>query len=178
MSSPALQIVDLEEHDLKSLIRIDAEVYPEPWSKKLWRAELSRSERVYLAAIAGDELVGYAGALLAVDDAHVTTIVASPDHQRRGIGSRLLLELVERCVSLGATGLTLEVRAANTAAQAMYRQFGMTPVGVRKGYYQPDDEDALVMWAREIDQPEYRARLSVIAEALDDGRAGESEAVA
>ena len=59
----------------------------------------------------------------------------------------------------GATALTLEVRVSNRGAQELYRRYGFSSVGARKGYYQDNGEDALVMWARDIDAPEYRALL-------------------
>ena len=61
-----------------------------------------------------------------------------------------------------ARAMTLEVRMSNTGAQALYRRFGFSPVGVRKGYYQETNEDALVMWVHEVDRPEYADLLDGI----------------
>ncbi len=55
----------------------------------------------------------------------------------------------------------------NTAAQALYRRFGFAPVGVRKNYYAETGEDAIIMWARDIDTPAYAERLSQIEARLD-----------
>jgi ribosomal-protein-alanine N-acetyltransferase len=170
-SSPELRIVDLEEGHLRAVMKIDASAYAQPWSKRLWKAELSRSGRVYLAAMADGRLLGYAGALVADDEAHVTTIVSAPDARRKGVGTHLMVGLIDRCLAMGATALTLEVRIGNDAAQAMYRRFGMAPVGIRKGYYEPDSEDALVMWAHDIDHPEYRERIDSICGSLEQSGA-------
>jgi ribosomal-protein-alanine N-acetyltransferase len=110
--------------------------------------------------------VGFAGALLAAGDLHVVTIATDPVHTRSGIATRLLHELIERGIAMGAHALTLEVRASNHAAQALYRRFGLAPVGIRKGYYDPDGEDAIIMWADDITTPEYRTRLDAIAETF------------
>ena len=67
---------------------------------------------------------------------------------------------------MGATALTLEVRVSNKGAQDLYRRFGFGPVGVRKNYYQEINEDALVMWAHEIDQPEYQELLASIERTI------------
>ncbi|MDH3518576.1 MAG: ribosomal-protein-alanine N-acetyltransferase, partial [Acidimicrobiia bacterium] len=75
----------------------------------------------------------------------------------------------EAALAGGARSLTLEVRSSNKAAQALYRRFGMAPVGVRKQYYR--DEDALIMWAHEIDGDDYTARLDGIRSSLIGGQA-------
>lgn len=144
-------------------MRIDARVYPTPWSRKLWIAELQRENRIYLAAHRQKKLVGYVGALVADEDVHIMTVVADPDHQQLGIGTRLLIEVIDRSVKAGCTALTLEVRATNEPARALYKRFAMVPAGVRRGYYQPTGEDALVMWVRDIDSDSYRERMARIA---------------
>jgi [ribosomal protein S18]-alanine N-acetyltransferase len=71
-----------------------------------------------------------------------------------------LLALARDAVGRGATALTLEVRLSNKAAQEMYRRFGFVPVGIRKGYYADTGEDALVMWAYEVNGPPYSQLLN------------------
>lgn len=165
-----VDVVALERRHLRRVMAIDAQVYPEPWSRRLWLVELERSHRIYLAAETGRgrarSLVGYAGAMVSGDDVHVMTIVADPAAQRRGIGTLLMTELITRGVEAGASALTLEVRVSNEPAKALYRRFGLAPAGVRRGYYEPDGEDALIMWAHDIDAEEYRSRLDAIAGRL------------
>src|SRR3546814_19973189 len=96
--------------------------------------------------------------MLVAGDGHVTNVGVDPGHRRQGIATRLMLELVRRGLEEGAEALTLEVRASNTAAQELYRHFGFVPAGVRKNYYSDANEDALIMWATDIDNPEYRYR--------------------
>ena len=60
----------------------------------------------------------------------------------------------------GATALTLEVRPSNHGAQELYRRFGFAPAGMRKLYYRDPDEDGLIMWAHDIDEPAYLTRLA------------------
>ena len=83
--------------------------------------------------------------------------------------------LAREAIARGATAITLEVRMSNVGAQEMYRRFGFGPVGVRKNYYQEVNEDALVMWVHEVDQPEYAALLDSIERThpgRDDHRRG------
>jgi ribosomal-protein-alanine N-acetyltransferase len=74
-----------------------------------------------------------------------------------------MIELVTRGVEAGASALTLEVRVSNEPAKALYRRFGLAPAGVRRGYYEPDGEDALIMWAHDIDAEDYRSRIDALA---------------
>jgi ribosomal-protein-alanine N-acetyltransferase len=99
-------------------------------------------------------------------DGHVTTIAVDPAWHRVRIGQRLLLQLTRQAIGRGATALTLEVRVGNDPAQALYRGFGYSPAGVRKGYYVETGEDALVMWAHDVDSDEYARRLDSIAAAI------------
>jgi ribosomal-protein-alanine N-acetyltransferase len=71
-------------------------------------------------------------------------------------------------LELGSRHLTLEVRVGNEPAIALYRRFGMAPVGVRRNYYPETGEDALVMWVRDIDSPTYDQRLAAIEASLPD----------
>lgn len=155
-----MQIVEMRRRHLRGVLRIEQQVYPRPWTHGLFSSELAlRTTRAYFVAKVGREIVGYGGVMMSLTDGHVTTIAVDPKWHRRGIGTRLLLVLARAAIERGATALTLEVRLSNKAAQAMYRRFAFTPVGVRKGYYADTGEDALVMWAYEVDRPAYRDLL-------------------
>ena len=127
--------------------------------------KLALDNREYIVATEGDAVVGYAGLLLIEDDAHVTTVAVNPEVRRRRLGTRLMLELVDLALERGAKHLTLEVRMSNASAQALYQRFGFAPVGLRKNYYR--DEDALVMWAIDIDTDEYAERIVQIRRSLE-----------
>ena len=153
----------MRRRHLRSVLRIEQQVYPRPWSLGLFMSELAmRTGRIYLVARVGPTVVGYAGLLFSLDDGHVTTIAVDPQWHRHKIGTRLLVVLAREAIARGAVSLTLEVRMSNTGAQEMYRRFGFGPVGVRKNYYQEVNEDALVMWAHEVDRPEYLELLAGI----------------
>jgi len=145
------------------VLRIENQVYPRPWSLGLFMSELAmRTGRIYLVARVGPAVVGYAGLLFSLEDGHVTTIAVDPQWHRAKVGTRLLLHLARRAIAAGAKNLTLEVRVSNEGAQAMYRQFGFAPAGVRKGYYVETNEDAIVMWAHDVNTAEYAERLAAI----------------
>ena len=150
--------------DVPAAVALEQSVYPEPWTEGVFSGELAQPNRTYLAAVEGDELIGYAGMMVVFEDAHVTTVSVSPDARGIGVGKRMMLLLVEAAIAAEAEHLTLEVRMSNESAQALYRKFGLAPVGVRKDYYL--DEDALIMWANDINEPEYRDRLEMIREEM------------
>lgn len=151
--------------DIPAAAAIEAAVYRQPWSPQVFMDELAQPSRTYLVAEAGGEVVGYGGLMEVGDEAHITTIVTDPSRRGERIGTRIMLGLVDAALVSTPKSLTLEVRSSNLAAQALYRRFGMAPVGVRKQYYL--DEDAVIMWAHDIDGPEYAARLAGIRASLE-----------
>jgi ribosomal-protein-alanine N-acetyltransferase len=162
-----VQVVAMRRRHLRAVLRIEGQVYPRPWSHSLFVSELAlRSTRAYVVAKVGRDVVGYAGLMMSINDGHITTIAVDPAWHRQGIGTRLLLALAREAVARDAAALTLEVRLSNTGAQAMYRRFGFTPVGVRKGYYADTGEDALVMWAYDVNTPGYLQLLDALERQL------------
>jgi len=154
-----LTVSPMRRRHLPDVLAIEAQVYPRPWSSRLFEDELERSGRVYLVARLGPTVVGYAGLLMIADDGHVATIAVDPAWHRHGIARSLLVELVRQAMELGANQLTLEVRVTNRGAQDLYRSLGFAPGGARKAYYADNGEDALVMWAHDIRSEDYEARL-------------------
>jgi ribosomal-protein-alanine N-acetyltransferase len=133
--------------DVATVVALEAEHQPKPWSEGVFRDELAAPNRVYL--VAEDEaIVGFGGVMVIGDEAHVTNLLVNAGRRRRGLGRRLMVGLIRAAVAEGARHLTLEVRTSNQAARRLYAGLGMAPVGVRPGYY--DGDDALIMWAHDI----------------------------
>jgi ribosomal-protein-alanine N-acetyltransferase len=162
----------MRTRDLRGVLRIEEAVFPQPWSHRLFVEELAqRKSRAYRAAWVGRRIVGYAGQMFIDDESHVNNIAVDPGWRRQGLGAVLLLDLVRTGLGRGARHLTLEVRVGNEAAITLYRRFGMAPVGVRPNYYPATGEDALVMWARDVDSETYADRLA----AIEASRPGDLE---
>ena len=123
--------------------------------------------RYYLVAEDGGCVVGHAGIMYVLNEGHVTTVAVDPLWQGRGVATRLMSALCHHARARNTTALTLEVRVSNERAIALYRRFGFAPAGVRKNYYAEINEDALVMWAHDIDQPAFVARLQSIDADID-----------
>lgn len=163
-----VEVVPMRRRHLRGVLRVEAHNPHRPWSLGLFMSELRQPEaRTYAVALAGGTVVGFAGQLFSLDDAHITTIATHPDWRGLGVGTRLLLVLAHQARRCGMTAWTLEVAASNQPAQALYRRFGLAPVGVRKGYYKDLGEDAVIMWAYDIDGPAYADRLDGIEAGLE-----------
>ena len=153
--------------DVSAVHEIERISFRTPWPAYAFEQEL-RGNRLahYIVARAGERLVGFAGIWLMVDEAHVTTFGVHPDWRRQGIGRQLLLNLVELARTIGARRMTLEVRASNESAQALYRAYGFEEVGRRPRYYTDDGEDALVMSTPPLDDPRMEAIVATERQRL------------
>jgi ribosomal-protein-alanine N-acetyltransferase len=157
-------LTPMRRRHLRSVLKIESRVYPRPWSMGLFLSEIAQREhRVYLVARVGTTVVGYGGLMVVLDDGHITTLAVDPAWHRHSIGSRLLLALADAAMGKGVRNLTLEVRIGNEPAKELYRRFGFAPAGIRKGYYVETDEDALVMWANDLDRDDMAARRADLA---------------
>lgn len=173
----SIEIEPMRRRDVRSVVRIENLVHTRPWSASLYRRELTTTvDRTYLVAREARTVVGYGGLLVLADAGHIATLAVAPSHRRRRIGSRVLLALARDGIERGVSGLTLEVRASNDAAQRLYEKFGFYVAGVRKGYYAEVKEDGLVMWADEVQSAAYRDLLGSIERHLDDPSSGEPAA--
>lgn len=134
--------------DIDPVLRLETELFVEDaWSNTMFWSELAqRDTRTYVVAVEGDGVVGYAGlCAYGADVSYVQTIGVTRSHQRKGVGTALLLALLDAADRRGALQVDLEVRADNQPAIDLYGKHGFAPIGVRRGYYQPSGADALVM---------------------------------
>lgn len=132
--------------DVERVAAIEAEAFPRPWTADDFRHELTENKVArYLVIEEAGEVVGFAGVHVIIDQGHVTNIAVSGAHQGKGYGRLVTAALMQYAANLGATYLTLEVRASNHAAQALYTSLGFIKVSVRKRYYEDNGEDAWLM---------------------------------
>lgn len=157
MGIGVISLRPLTESDIPVVVALEEANQPQPWTAGIFEVELAAENRIYLVA-ESEGVVGFGGVMVIGDEAHVTNLLVDPDHRRKGVGRRLMEGLVKRAIEIGARHLTLEVRTGNEAARRLYHRFGLAPVGVRPGYYQ--GEDALIMWAHDIDSAEYVGSLT------------------
>jgi ribosomal-protein-alanine N-acetyltransferase len=138
--------------DIEEVSVIEAEAYGEHhWSKSSFYDEMNNNlAKYYVARTSDGKLVAYAGTWHVIDEAHITTIAVKKDYTRKHIGEALINKILEDCYEAGMKYLTLEVRVSNEPAINLYKKYGFSSLGARKGYYQDNNEDALVMWTENI----------------------------
>jgi [ribosomal protein S18]-alanine N-acetyltransferase len=119
----------------------------EKWSPAMFWNELAQRDRNYYVVALDDKesLLGYAGLMVAPDESWVQNIAVRREAQRRGVGRELLETLLAEAGRRGVQQTLLEVAVDNAPAQRLYAAYGFEPVGIRRGYYQPSNTDALVM---------------------------------
>lgn len=147
----------LSSEDITALVAMESANQPRPWTVGVFNDELEADNRIYLGVVSGESLFGFGGMIVSGEEAHVTNLLIAPDQRRKGYARRLMVSLIDAALERGARHLTLEVRSRNGAGIGLYHRFGLAPVGVRRDYY--GDDDALVLWAHDIDSPEYASLL-------------------
>ncbi|NYH43393.1 ribosomal-protein-alanine N-acetyltransferase [Micromonospora jinlongensis] len=143
----AVRLVPFRWWHIDDVLPIEADLFgAEQWSPGMFWSELANGHH-YRVAVDGDGAVlGYAGLAGAPpDEVWVQNIAVRRDAQRRGVGRVLLEELLAEAARRDARSTLLEVAVDNAAAQRLYATYGFEPIGVRRGYYQPSNTDALVM---------------------------------
>lgn len=133
-----------------AIVEIEKASHGAPWSERAFLNELTHPHSLFRVGLMQRDVVAYGGIWMVVDEAHVTTVTVSPEHRRKGLGEKLVVELLLRAKENGMTCSTLEVRAGNLPAKALYEKLGFSVVATRKRYYPDNHEDALIMWLYEL----------------------------
>ena len=133
-SSHVAQIADLEKI-----------CFSDPWSEKSVASELENKLAFWLVAVEGNRVAGYIGSQTVMDETDMMNVAVHPDFRRQGIAEALVIGLVEHLKTMGSRCLTLEVRASNAPAIALYEKLGFHEIGRRKNYYRNPREDALIL---------------------------------
>jgi ribosomal-protein-alanine N-acetyltransferase len=129
---------DMRWWDMDRVLGLEHDLFPEDaWSRGMFWSELADAP--------GGRIVGYAGLAAVAGTGDVQTIAVARDHWGTGLGARLLGALLRAATDAECHEVLLEVRVDNARAQRLYERFGFEPIGIRKGYYQPGNVDALVM---------------------------------
>lgn len=128
-----------------ALLDIERASQPSPWSAQQFEEEIASSTSWCWVLHEGPTVHGYICYRRMVDEVELLNVAVAPASRRRGFGEALVRVLLREANELGATRIVLEVRASNTAARSLYARLGFGPLGVRRGYYRDNGEDALVL---------------------------------
>lgn len=141
-----LKITEMEPQDVAEVVLLERRIFSVPWSEKGFQDSLQLSDTLYLVVRDSGKIVGYCGLLQSFDEADITNVAVAPEYQNRGVGQRMLQELMNRGRARGIGRYTLEVRVSNASAIHLYQKLGFEPVGIRKNFYEMPREDAVIMW--------------------------------
>lgn len=139
------------ERDLDAVMRIDEASFSNPWTRAtfLHEAQGSAVGRLLVLRAPDGRPAGYCALWVVADELHINNLAVAPDWRGRGLGAALLGATLDYGRQRGATRATLEVRAANAVALALYRRFGFVIVARRSAYYDNPIDDALILWRGE-----------------------------
>ena len=110
-------------------------------------------------------IVGFVGLWIMAGEAHITSIAVREAYRQRSIGELLLISAISLAMEMKATLVTLEVRVSNTSAQHLYTKYGFVQVGLRRGYYTDNKEDALIMSIQDVTSDAFRACFQELKQA-------------
>ncbi len=188
-----IRIESMRVEDIAEVLEVERESMPAPWSARAYEYELRYNElaHYYVARLQQQEtlvepgprgwlaslfrphaqvvvpaIVGYVGFWLMAGESHISTIAVAPKYRGRSFGELILVAALDRSMELHAHESTLEVRISNYTAQQLYLKYSFVKVGVRKGYYTDNNEDALIMTTPPLGSAEYQQRFQRLKQAL------------
>ncbi|HPJ21159.1 MAG TPA: ribosomal protein S18-alanine N-acetyltransferase [Clostridia bacterium] len=128
------------------MYEIELEAFPTPWSYKSLEHDVCNHEiACYIVGLHEGRVISYAGFWYVLDEAHITNVAVRSEYRRMGIGRRMMELLLDEALKKKIVSVSLEVRVSNKAARELYKGLGFTVAGLRKGYYENNNEDALLM---------------------------------
>ncbi len=169
MSCEKLNIKYMQLCDLDEICEIEAKAYGEHhWSRESFVHEIENNlAKYYVAKGENGQIFGYLGAWIIIDEAHITTLAVDPAHKRKKVAQSLMNCFIEDCYKNMVKYITLEVRVSNEPAINLYKKFGFNSLGTRKGYYQDNNEDALIMWTENIWHGKFKTLYGEILNAQE-----------
>ena len=139
-----MQIVKFCDHHIDDIVLVEQECFSSPWSKNMFKEEISGKFSHYYVVEEDSRAVAYMGMWSLSGEGHITNVAVKKDCRRKGYAKALISHFVEIAKQENLEFLTLEVRATNEPAIALYKSFGFVPVGMRKKYYDNKDDAYLL----------------------------------
>ena len=140
-----MKIIPMTDAHVDAVAALEAICFADPWSANSVASELTNPLSCWLVALAADTVVGYIGSQTVMGETDMMNVAVRPDHRRKGIAESLIRALVQKLKECESHCLTLEVRASNAPAIALYEKLGFTEAGRRRNYYRNPKEDALIL---------------------------------
>ena len=140
-----IEYIEMTLEHVPQVAQLEKECFRDPWSEKSIAGELNNPLSLWIVAVDGLQVVGYVGSQSVMGEADMMNIAVSSQHRQKGIAQNLVQRLIEALLDKEVYSLTLEVRASNEPAKALYSRLGFLQVGRRPNYYRNPKEDALIL---------------------------------
>lgn len=159
----------MQKKDIEQIMKIESVSFGNfYWTPEAFITEVDNDLGNYFTAENDNgQVIGYGGFWLILDEAHITTIAVHPNYKRQGLGEMLLQKMLETGYEKNVKWFTLEVRVSNIAAQNLYYKYNFKSLGLRRKYYQDNDEDAMIMWTENIWNESYKKHVKQLKKELE-----------
>ncbi len=141
----SIEIRNMVPEDVQAVVQIEKDVFSTPWTRQGFFDALSQEQNIFLTAWTDNRIVGYCGMYVAADEGEITNVAVAEDARGRGVGRKLVAEIIRQAAASGVVQIFLEVRRSNQIARNLYESRGFVPQGIRKRFYRLPEEDAVVM---------------------------------
>lgn len=140
-----MEYLNMRPEHVAQVAELEKLCFSAPWSENAVRGELTNPLSLWIVAVDGDTVAGYIGSQSVMGEADMMNVAVSPAYRRQGIAEKLVVTLAEKLTAQNVSSLTLEVRASNKPAIALYEKLLFVQVGRRPNYYTKPKEDALIL---------------------------------
>ena len=140
-----MEIVTMTEAHVAQVAALEKLCFSDPWSENSVASELKNPLSLWLVALEGETVAGYIGSQSVEGEADMMNVAVHPDFRRQGVGAQLVVALEAALRQRQVYSLSLEVRASNDPARALYEKLGFRQVGCRPNYYRHPKEDGLIL---------------------------------
>ncbi len=164
-----IELKRMEEADIPSIMEIESVSFGKyHWSENSFVSEINNKMAYYFSAFnEAGKLVGYCGFWDILEEGHITTFAVREEYRSNKIAEQIMINLIKKAQEIGVKWFTLEVRVSNIPAINLYEKFGFESIGVREKYYQDNNEDALIMWTKNIYSDKFKSRIEEIESKLE-----------
>ncbi len=145
-----MTIESMTVDDIAQVAEIERQIFSIPWSEKAFRDSMESDNTIYIVAKENDNVAGYAGMYLSFEEGNITNVAVNPLSRRKGIGEKIVRDIINRAYEKGVRDVFLEVRETNSVAIVLYEKIGFKEEGIRKNFYDKPRENALIMWKHNL----------------------------
>ena len=171
MEAFKLEIKSLTAENLSAVLELDIACFGGLWTLEGYQRELDspNSDLIGLfSPVCPLQLLGMGCFWSILEEAHITILAVDPQYHHQGLGQALLYSLLHTAYDRGLERATLEVRASNSVAISLYQKFGFKTAGRRRRYYKDNNEDALILWLGDLQQPHFLDTLERLRTIIRD----------